>query len=119
MEEIDYKEAYEKEHIKCADLAGRIADLEEQNEELSFKLGRIKNNPLWKASKPARDWMHWAIRQKQRLTNCGGPKGVLRKIDYKKREKEAMKHPGGSQKTERDRLSQNGENQHSGTSLEQ
>ena len=30
MEEIDYKEAYEKEHIKCADLAGRIADLEEQ-----------------------------------------------------------------------------------------
>ena len=46
MEEIDYKEAYEKEHIKCADLAGRIADLEEQNEELSFKLGRIKNNPL-------------------------------------------------------------------------
>ena len=94
MEEIDYKEAYEKEHIKCADLAGRIADLEEQNEELSFKLGRIKNNPLWKASKPARDWMHWAIRQKQRLTNCGGPKGVLRKIDYKKREKEAMKQFG-------------------------
>lgn len=94
MEEVDYKEAYEKEHIKCADLAGRIADLEERNEELSFKLGRIKNNPLWKASKPARDWMHWAIRQKQRLTNCGGPKGVLRKIDYKRREKEAMKQFG-------------------------
>lgn len=65
-----------------------------RTEELSFKLGRIKNNPLWKASKPARDWMHWAIRQKQRLTNCGGPKGVLRKIDYKKREKEAMKQFG-------------------------
>lgn len=30
METIDYKEAYEKEHIKCADLAGRVAELEEK-----------------------------------------------------------------------------------------
>lgn len=52
METMDYREAYEQEHLKCADLAGRIADLEAKCEELEWKLGRIKNNPLWKLSKP-------------------------------------------------------------------
>lgn len=94
MGETDYREAYEQEHLKCADLAGRIADLEAKNEELEWKINRIKNNPLWKASKPARNCMHWVIRQKDRLKNCGGPKGVIRKIDYKKREREAMKQFG-------------------------
>ncbi len=87
---MDYKEAYEKEHLKNADLAARIADLESKNDELEWKLNRIKDNPLWKASKPARGAVHWAIRQKDRLTNCGGPKGVLAKVDYKKRERQAM-----------------------------
>ena len=91
---MDYKKAYEQEHIKCADLAGRIAELEAEKEELTWKLDRIKNNPLWKASKPARNCMHWVIRQKDRLANQGSLKGVLRKIDYKKREREAMKQFG-------------------------
>ena len=94
MQEIDYKEAYEQEHLKSAELAGRIADLEAKNEELEWKLSRIKNNPLWKASKPARDCIHWAIRQKDRLANCGGPRGVVAKLGYKKREKQAMKQFG-------------------------
>ncbi len=94
MEEIDYRQAYEQEHLKCADLAGRIADLEAKNEELEWKLNRIKDNPLWKASKPARDCIHWAIRQKDRLKNCGGIKGVLHKVDYKKRERQAMRQFG-------------------------
>ncbi len=91
---MDYKEAYEKEHLKNADLAGRIADLEAKNEELEFKLSRIKNNPLWKASKPARSAVHYVLRQKERLANCGGPKGVVAKLGYKKREKQAMKQFG-------------------------
>lgn len=94
MTDMEYRDAYEQEHIKCADLAARIAELESKNEELEWKLGRIKNNPLWKASKPVRSWLHWAIRQKDRVANCGGPRGVLRKIDYKKREKQAMKQFG-------------------------
>ena len=94
MADMDYKEAYEKEHLKNADLAARIADLESKNDELNWKLNRIKNNPLWKASKPARSAVHWAIRQKDRVSNCGGPKGVLAKLDYKKREREAMKQFG-------------------------
>jgi len=93
-EGTDYREAYEQEHLKAADLAARVADLEAKNEELTWKLNRIKNNPLWKASKPFRNVMHWMIRQKDRLGNCGGPKGVLQKLSYKKREREAMKQFG-------------------------
>lgn len=92
--ETEYREAYEKEHLKCADLASRIADLEAKNDELEWKLNRIKNNPLWKASKPARNVVHWAIRQKDRISNCGGPRGVIAKLDYKRREREAMKQFG-------------------------
>lgn len=91
---MQYKEAYEKEHLKNADLAARIADLEAKNEELEWKLNRIKNNPLWKVAKPARSGVHWVIRQKDRLANCGGPRGVVSKLDYKKREREAMKQFG-------------------------
>ncbi len=94
MENTDYREAYEQEHLKCADLAGRIADLEARNEELEWKLNRIKKNPLWKASKPARSCVHWAIRQKDRLKNCGGMGGILHKLDYKKRERTAMQQFG-------------------------
>lgn len=92
--EMDYKEAYEKEHLKSAELASRIAELEAKNEELDWKLNRIKNNPLWKVSKPARNAAHWAIRQKDRLSHCGGPAGVLSKLDYKKRERQAMRQFG-------------------------
>ena len=94
MGETDYKGAYEQEHLKCADLAARVADLEAKNEELEWKLNRIKKNPLWKLSKPLRSGIHWLIRQKDRVANCGGPRGVLHKIEYKKREREAMKQFG-------------------------
>lgn len=89
-----FEEKYKEEHLRCADLAARIADLEARNEELEWKLGRIKNNPLWKASKPARNAMHWAIRQKDRLAGCGSPAGFVKKLDYKKRERQAMKQFG-------------------------
>ncbi len=92
--EINYKEAYEKEHQKNAALAERVAALEDANSDLQFKIDRIKNNPLWKASKPARNVMHAAIRQVDRVRNCGGVRGFFAKLDYKKREKEAMKQFG-------------------------
>lgn len=94
MADMDYREAYEKEHLKCADLAARIADLEAKNDDLEWKLNRIKKNPVWKAAKPLRNGMHWVIRQKDRLSNCGGPRGVAAKLNYKKREREAMKQFG-------------------------
>ena len=91
---MDYKEAYEKEHIKTADLAERVAVLEAKNEELTFKLGRIKNNPLWKASAPLRKGMHFVIRQRDRLKNCRNLKGVVAKIKYKQIEHKAMEQFG-------------------------
>ncbi len=91
---MDYKEAYEKEHIKCADLAERVAELEEKNEELNFKINRIKTNPIWKMSAPFRKAMHYVIRQKNRLKNCGNLRGIWAKIKYKGREREAMERYG-------------------------
>ena len=91
---FDYKAAYEREKLKTADLAGRIAELEDKNQELEFKLNRIKNNPVWKASTPARNTMHWVIRQKDRIKNQGSLNGVIAKIKYKQIEKKAMTHYG-------------------------
>lgn len=92
--EFDYKTAYEKEKLKSADLAQRIADLEDKNQELEFKLNRIKNNPIWKASTPARNTMHFVIRQKDRLKNAGSVRGVIAKIKYKQIERKAKVHYG-------------------------
>ncbi len=90
----NYKEEYEHEKVKSAYLADRVAQLEDQVDDLEFKLNRIHSNPVWKASKPARDAMHWCQRQKERITNQGNLKGVFAKIDYKRREKLAEKGYG-------------------------
>lgn len=92
--EKDYKEAYEQEHYKSTYLAGRVAELEDQVDDLQFKLDRIKNNPGWKASTPLRKCMHFAIRQVDRVKNCGSIGGVVTKMKYKANERKAMKHYG-------------------------
>ena len=93
-EKKDYRDAYEKEHYKAVYLANRVAELEDQVDDLTFRLNRIKNNPLWKASAPARKCMHFCIRQADRLKNCGSFSGVIQKIRYKSYEKKAMTHYG-------------------------
>ena len=90
----DWQALYEEEHLKNADLAGRVADLEAKNDDLQFKLDRIKNNKLWKASAPLRKTMHFVIRQRDRLKNCGSLRGIVAKLDYKKRERQAMQYYG-------------------------
>ena len=94
LPEKDYKEAYEQEHYKSTYLAGRVAELEDQVDDLQFKLDRIKNNPVWKASTPLRKCMHFAIRQVDRVKNCGSIGGVVVKMKYKANERKAMKHYG-------------------------
>ncbi len=94
MEEINYREAYEKEHLKCADYAERIAQLEEEKDYLQFRLDRIHNNSLWKATAGLRKIMHAIKRQTDRIKNCGGPRGVWAKIKYKQRERVAMVQHG-------------------------
>lgn len=95
-QEINYQGAYEKEHLRNADLAGRVADLEARCDDLTFKLNRIKNNPLWKMSAPLRRCMHFVIRQRDRIKNCGNLKGIIAKIKYKKIERQAMGSYGSS-----------------------
>ena len=94
MLEINYQEAYEQEHEKCADLADKIVLLEAENEELQYKLDRIKNNSFWKLSKPFRSVIHFAIRQKDRLSHCGGPKDIARKVVNKRKQIKAMESYG-------------------------
>lgn len=91
---MDFKEQYEEELERNALLAERIAELEEEKEELAYKLNRIKTNPIWKASTPVRMFGHKVINFTRRIKNQGGPRGIMMKIDYKKREKEAMAHYG-------------------------
>ena len=74
----NYQEQYEKEKAKAAFLADRVAQLEDQVDDLQFKLDRIKNNKIWKASKPARDAYHFVQRQADRIRNQGDAKGVVK-----------------------------------------
>lgn len=84
-----YKQAYEQEKARTASLAGRLADAKNEADNLQFQLDRIKNNPLWKASKPVRSSMHWGLRNYRRVKNLGGPKGIVRKLRQKKIEAQA------------------------------
>lgn len=93
-QEMDYREAYEKEHLRNADLAGRVADLEAKCDDLNFKLNRIKSNPLWKMSAPLRKCMHFVIRQVNRIKNCGNLRGILSKLKYKQIERQARENYG-------------------------
>lgn len=93
---MDYREEYEKEHLRNADLSGRVAELEAKVDDLNFQLNRIKTNPIWKASKPARQAMHFCIRQARRLKNCGSLRGITQKLEYKKNERRAMQSFGAS-----------------------
>lgn len=92
--DYNIEEAYRKEHQKCAELAERIAVLEAEKDDLTFRLNRIKNNPLWKLSAPLRKGVHFILRQKERVQNTGNLKGFLGKIRYKQFEKKAMIHYG-------------------------
>lgn len=89
-----YKDAYEREKAKNASLTGKLSDAKAEAEELSFKLKRIKNNPIWKASKPFRSVMHWIIRTRDRIRNLGSIKGVLRKMKAKQIELRAKEKHG-------------------------
>lgn len=88
QEELEYlREAYANEKRKSASLAGKLADAKNEVDSLSFQLDRIKNNKIWKASKPFRVMIHWCLRNGRRLKNLGGPKGIARKLRQKKYEK--------------------------------
>jgi GT2 family glycosyltransferase len=95
MDDLEYyKQAYEQEKARAASLAGRLADAKNEADNLQFQLDRIKNNPMWKASKPLRQTMHWGLRNYRRVKNLGGPRGIARKLKQKEIESKAKKLHG-------------------------
>lgn len=92
--EDNYKELYEQERAKCNEYIARVAELEDANAMLQFRLDRIHNNPLWKCTKGIRDMMLKAAKLRKRIRNLGGPRGVWAKVKYKIREHKAKKNYG-------------------------
>ena len=93
-ENKDYRELYEAEKERNALLSERLAEVSQEREDIEFKLNRITQNPIWKASTPVRMAGHKFINNVRRVKNLGGPRGIKMKLDYKKREHEAMKQLG-------------------------
>ncbi len=87
-------DALAREKLKSAALAERVAELESENRELEESLSRIKNHPLWRLSAPLRGFLHWVRRQIDRVRNQGDLRGVIAKIRYKKKERQAYRYYG-------------------------
>ena len=93
MEE-DFKKLYDEELERNVILSERLSEAIAEKEETEYKLNRIKNNPLWKASAPARRCINKTVNFTRKVKNIGGLRGLKLKLDYKKREKEAKQYYG-------------------------
>lgn len=89
MANMDYKEAYEKEKERCAYLADRLSQIEGERDALQIKLDYIHNNAFWKMSKPFRRVFHFCRKQAIRARRVLHPRDLIKKLKYKKREKQA------------------------------
>lgn len=89
MTDVDYKEAYEKERERCADLADRLSQEEREREQLQAQLDFIHNNAFWKMSKPFRRVIHFCIRQADRIKRVSNGRDLIRILRYKRRERKA------------------------------
>lgn len=94
MADIDYKEAYEREKERCADLADKLLQLEWERDALQSNLNFIHNSAFWKLSKPVRKVIHFFIRQCARIRRVLHPRDLIRKLKYKRREKMAGRQFG-------------------------
>ena len=101
-----YQAAYEREKQKNSKLAGKLSDAEKRADELQYKLDHIKNSLLWKATFPVRGLIHVLIRTKDRIVRLGSPKGVLRKLRNKRREKKAIARYGTKSFPDREQIQQ-------------
>lgn len=89
MADMDYREAYEKERERCAYLADRLSQVEEERDVLQVKLDYIHNSAFWKMSKPFRRVFHFCRKQAIRARRVLHPRDLVKKLKYKKRERQA------------------------------
>lgn len=94
MTDMDYKNAYEKEKERCAYLADRLSQVEEERDVLQARLDYIHNSAFWKMSKPFRKMVHFCVRQASRARRVLHPRDLIKKLKYKKREREAGRQFG-------------------------
>ena len=100
---MDYKEKYEEELERNNLLSERLAELSAEKEEVEYKLNRIKSNPLWKASAPARRFVNKSVNAYRKVKGIGGVRGLKAKLAYKKREKVAKENYGTKSFPDEDR----------------
>jgi len=84
-----YRNEYNNEKEKTKTLESKLADATNNVNYLSARLERIKGSKFWKASKPARDVIHFLQRQKQRLGAYGSLRGIKNKLKSKSIERKA------------------------------
>ncbi|MDR0949811.1 MAG: glycosyltransferase, partial [Lachnospiraceae bacterium] len=101
MTQKEIQVAYEKVLRHNEELSSRIAQadqtiatLTEEKASLERKLHRIKNNPIWKASKPLRLLFFHTIHLKNKIVGSGNPKQIAKKIVSKQKEKQIRKRYG-------------------------
>lgn len=84
-----YRNEYNNEKERTQILTSKLEVSKKRADELQNNLDRIKGSALWKASKPARDIIHFLQRQKQRLSAYGSLRGILNKLKSKSIERRA------------------------------
>lgn len=89
-----YKEAYEHEKARATALEARLADAQNIADNLQFQLDRIKNNKVFKATKPLRVFAHFILRNYRRVRNLGSVRDFINKVQQKRRNKIAGKQHG-------------------------
>ena len=98
---MDYKEQYEQEKKKYHKLQERYQELDMKYEAALSEaklakenLAKIKNSPVWKASKPLRVVYFFFKRTKTAYVMYGGVIGMTKKIIHKLHQKKVQKNYG-------------------------
>lgn len=94
IEDLPLEEQVKRYRYENLVLSTRLSEMQALVDEKERQIRKIKDSLPWKMSKPLRVTMHWAIRQKNRIANLGGPRGIARKMKSKSIEKKARVQHG-------------------------
>ncbi|MCR5672912.1 MAG: glycosyltransferase family 2 protein [Lachnospiraceae bacterium] len=89
-----YKDLYEQERRKNADLTEKLADAERQVADLTYKMDKLRNSMIWKMIYPAR--LAWSHTKNLfiRIKRYGSISNLKKKIESKIIERRAYKSYG-------------------------
>ena len=89
-----YKDLYEKERQKCADLTEKLVDAEAKAADLTYKMDKLRNSMIWKMVYPAR--LAWSRTKNLfiRIKRYGSISNLKKKIISKIIERKAYRSYG-------------------------